>query len=109
MVGCMGNLIMVHVQQIVSLVLSKDSTIQEMIDFLAFVGLIIFKYKPDIMVIVDGIFSALIERIFFFLGMVATGTDDLLSIRDLKRAYLGFLLAILNNGMEDVFTSGGIV
>jgi len=49
----------------------------------------------------------LLSRIFQSLGKPDQGTDDVVEQKIMRKAYLAFILNLLNNRMEAVFASEG--
>jgi Exportin-T len=49
----------------------------------------------------------LLSRIFQSLGKPVHGTDDVVEQKIMRKAYLAFILNLLNNRMEAVFVSEG--
>jgi exportin-T len=49
----------------------------------------------------------LLSRIFESLNKPVQGTDDIVEQTSMRKAYLAFILNLLNNRMEDIFVSEG--
>jgi exportin-T len=49
----------------------------------------------------------LLSRIFESLNKPVEGTDDVIEQTSMRKAYLSFILNLLNNGMEAIFVSEG--
>ncbi|KAI8926197.1 armadillo-type protein [Entophlyctis helioformis] len=105
MVGCVGPAILDHLPTFLSSGLLSSSTANELIDFLPFVGLMIYKFKASIMGILVNLWIPLREKIFLFLNQPAAGTDDYLQQLALRRAYLTLLSALFNSDLTQVLTS----
>ena len=108
MVGCMGTEILPLIQPLMTTGLLSASSVKEVVDFLPFVGLVVHRYKPAVRQIIDLLFTPLVERIFILLNQSAAGTDDLVAQTELRRAYLSFLVAILNADLDVIFISDGM-
>jgi exportin-T len=50
----------------------------------------------------------LLSRIFESLNKPVEGTDDIIEQTNMRKAYLTFILNLLNNRMESIFVSEGI-
>jgi exportin-T len=98
--------------------LLRKSTTSELIDFLPFLGQLIHKFKvrcgigytnskPSIRNFLDELMLPLLSRIFESLNKPVEGTDDIVEQTSMRKAYLAFILNLLNNGMESIFVSEG--
>lgn len=99
--------------------LLRNSTTLELIDFLPFLGQLIHKFKvticqtsltfqPNIRNFLDELMLPLLSRIFESLNKPVEGTDDVIEQTSMRKAYLSFILNLLNNGMESIFVSEGM-
>lgn len=50
----------------------------------------------------------LLSKIFESLNKPVKGTDDIIEQTNMRKAYLSFILNLLNNGMESIFVSEGM-
>lgn len=98
--------------------LLRNSSTSELIDFLPFLGQLIHKFKvptrlasltfqPNIRNFLDELMLPLLSRIFESLNKPVEGTDDIIEQTSMRKAYLSFILNLLNNGMESIFVSEG--
>jgi len=98
--------------------LLRNSTTNELIDFLPFLGQLIHKFKvydslkyaklqPNINNFLDELMLPLLSRIFESLNKPVEGTDDVIEQTRMRSAYLYFILNLLNNRMESIFVSEG--
>ncbi|KAH6581998.1 hypothetical protein BASA50_000428 [Batrachochytrium salamandrivorans] len=104
MVGCVGPVILDHLPMFLSSGLLSSTTATELIDFLPFIGLMIYKFKFSIVDILIELWSPLRDKIFIFLNQQAVGTDDLIQQLALRRSYLTMLSALFNSEMQVVLT-----
>lgn len=107
MVPILGQSILPEIPILVTRLLSESST-PELIDFMSFLGQLIhsFKGEPGMFDMLDRILNPLLTGIFYSLSISANGsTDEEIQQTDMKKAYLAFILAILNNGMSAVLVS----
>lgn len=82
--------------------LTQTSSRDEMALFLRLLDQVIFGFKGEIYSILDTILTPFLERVLKSIYEPATGTDDEIQLAELKREYLTFLLAVLNNEMGAV-------
>jgi exportin-T len=59
--------------------------------------------------ILDELMLPLLSRIFESLNKPVQGTDDVIEQTSMRKAYLSFILNLLNNRLEAVFVSEGTV
>ncbi|KAG2221392.1 hypothetical protein INT45_012643 [Circinella minor] len=85
--------------------LLTECQISELVDFLPFIGMISFKFKPMILNITDELLLPLVKRVFDFLNTSPSGTDEALVLIDLRKAYLNFILSLFNADLQGVFVS----
>lgn len=83
----------------------EKSDITQLAEFLPFLGQMIFKLKPDAHSVLDEAMSPLFNRLFQLLGSPVDGTDDIINLAELRKAYLMFILTIFGNEHETVFVS----
>ncbi|KAI9202178.1 armadillo-type protein [Polychytrium aggregatum] len=103
MVGCMGTLSLPYTHHLLKAGLLAGGVAREVIDFLPVISLIMHKFQPH--EILQDILGPLMERIFFFLNQPANGTDDLVILNDMRKAYLTFIGNIFNEDLEAVLVS----
>ncbi|CCG80882.1 Exportin-T [Taphrina deformans PYCC 5710] len=84
----------------------EKSDITQLAEFLPFLGQLVFKLKPAAHPVLDEAMSPLFTRLFQLLGSPTEGTDDIINLCELKKAYLMFVLTIFGNEHESVFVSG---
>ncbi|TPX64921.1 hypothetical protein SpCBS45565_g05557 [Spizellomyces sp. 'palustris'] len=80
--------------------LLSNSTRQELVDFVPFIGHITHKFKPAVFPIMNELIGPLMDRIFSSLNQPVDGTDDAFSLLELRKAYLNLLATIFNADME---------
>ncbi|KAK9370508.1 armadillo-type protein [Lipomyces kononenkoae] len=107
MVPILGPQILPEIAVLVSRLLS-ESRPSELIDFMSFLGQLIHNFKGEsgILEMLDQLLTPLLSRVFYSLSIAANGsTDEEIQQSDIKKAYLNFMMGLLNNGMEAVLTS----
>ncbi|KAI9101118.1 armadillo-type protein [Phlyctochytrium arcticum] len=105
MVGSLGHGILNQIGPLITAGLLSNSTRQELVDFVPFISHITHKFKPAIFPILNELVGPLLEQIFSSLNEQIEGTDDALSLLELRKAYLNFLAIIFNADMEGVLVS----
>nr|CAG8569749.1 1109_t:CDS:10 [Entrophospora candida] len=85
--------------------LLNESGISELGDFLPFIGLISHKFKPVIFDILNELINPLFRKVFLVLNQAPSGTDETILFVVLRKAYLNFILGLLNGGMDQVLIS----
>ncbi|CAG8496785.1 4753_t:CDS:10, partial [Cetraspora pellucida] len=95
LVNVLGTEILPYLPLLINELLTECG-ISELVDFLPFIGLLAHKFKLII---------PLVDKVFHFLNQTPSGTDDALLLIDLRKAYLNFILGLLNNEMDAVFVS----
>jgi exportin-T len=73
--------------------------------FLRLLDQVIFGFKSEIYSILDTLLTPFLQRVFSSIADPTTGTDDEIQLAELKREYLNFLLAVLNNDLGAVIIS----
>lgn len=73
--------------------------------FLRLLDQVIFGFKGEIFSILDTLLTPFLQRVFSGIADPTTGTDDEIQLAELKREYLNFLLAVLNNDLGAVIIS----
>ena len=107
LIAVVGNRILPQLPRWIDGLLSKTSTKDEMAMFMKLLDQIVFGFKSEIYDILNALLTPFLQRVFVGLAEPVVGTDDEIQLTELKREYLGFLLVVLNNGLESVFISEG--
>ena len=107
LLGVLGSRMLPQLPRWIEGLLSKNSTKDEMSSFLRILEQVVFGFKGDIYPVMDRFLQPLLERLLGAINMPIEGTDDEVFLAELRREYLNFLLIMLNNGLESVFTSDG--
>lgn len=105
LIGVLGVRILPQLPRWIDGLLSQTSTRDEMALFLRLLDQVIFGFKSEIYDILDALLTPFLQRVFSGMGGPATGTDDEIQLAELKREYLNFLLAVLNNDLGAVIIS----
>lgn len=103
--GVLGAYVLPQLPRWIDGLLSSASSNDEMAMFLRTLGQVVYGFKTEISGILDQLLSPLFSRVFTGLSQPATGTDDEIQLRELKREYLNFVLVILNNDLGAVLVS----
>ena len=106
-IAVVGSRILPQLPRWIDGLLSEKSTKDEMAMFLKLLDQVVFGFKHEISNILNTLLTPLLQRVFAGLAEPAVGTDDEIQLTELKREYLGFLLVILNNGLDSVLVSEG--
>ncbi|KAJ1953948.1 pre-tRNA nuclear export protein [Linderina pennispora] len=81
--------------------------VEELVDLLGFLGLLLYKFKPDVAPTAAELLLPVISKVYGFLDHVAAdgaaGTDESVLLADLRKAYLTWLAAIFNSDLDCVF------
>ncbi|KAJ2854129.1 pre-tRNA nuclear export protein [Coemansia erecta] len=87
--------------------LVSSCAVDELSDLLGFLGLIVYKFKPDIALTASKLLLPVISKVYGFLDQVsqegATGTDEAVLLQDLRKAYLTWVVAIFNSDLDSMF------
>ena len=106
-IAVVGSRILPQLPRWIDGLLSERSTKDEMAMFLKLLDQVVFGFKHEISSILNTLLTPLLQRVFGGLAEPVVGTDDEIQLTELKREYLGFLLIILNNGLDSVLISEG--
>ncbi|KAL5335793.1 Exportin-T [Aspergillus crustosus] len=105
LIGVLGARILPQLPRWIDGLLTQTSTRDEMALFLRLLDQVIFGFKGEIYNILDTLLTPFLERVFAGIADPITGTDDEIHLAELKREYLNFLLAVLNNDLGAVIIS----
>lgn len=105
MIAVVGNRILPQLPQWIDGLLSETSTKDEMAMFMKLLDQVVFGFKSEIYDILNILLTPFLQRVFAGIAEPVVGTDDEIQLTELKREYLGFLLVVLNNGLESVLVS----
>ncbi|RIA97435.1 armadillo-type protein [Glomus cerebriforme] len=104
LVNVLGAEILPYLPELITGLLN-ESQVSELVDFLPFIGLLSHKFNPSIYDILNELIGPLVTKIFYVLNQTPSGTDEAMLLLNLRKAYLGFILSLLNVGMDAVFIS----
>ncbi|KAJ3325466.1 pre-tRNA nuclear export protein [Boothiomyces sp. JEL0866] len=104
MTGCMGPELLEFIPAFLSSGLLSSETALEIIDFLPFIGLTIYKFQQSVEVILKGVWKPLREKISYFLLQPPVGTDDALNLLNLRKADLTLITTLFNSQLNEVLT-----
>lgn len=107
LIGVLDNSVLSQLPRWIDGFLCQTSTKEEMASILRLLDQIIHIFKLEIFDILNTLLTPFLHKVFLAIGQIAEGTDDILHLAELKRAYLGFLLVILNNNLSGVLISEG--
>ncbi len=105
LIAPLGNRILSQLPRWIEGLLSATSSKDEMAMFIKLLDQVVFNFKSEIYDILNVLLTPFLQRVFAGIAEPVTGTDDEIQLVELKREYLGFLLVILNNGLESVLVS----
>ncbi|CAO1622643.1 unnamed protein product [Sympodiomycopsis kandeliae] len=103
-VATTGEAVLPFIPNLIQALLSQVTTV-ELVDFLSFLGLVVAKYKHKVQPMLDELLLVLIERVFHFLNMPVSGTDDAVQRSELQRSYINFLSQAVTSGIDGILTS----
>ncbi|CDS03104.1 hypothetical protein LRAMOSA00506 [Lichtheimia ramosa] len=104
LVNCLGSAVLPYLPTLINGLL-VECQLTELVDFLPFIGLITFKFKPMIQSIMDELLLPLVKRVFDFLNVAPSGTDEAVLLIDLRKAYLNFITGLFNADVSVVLFS----
>lgn len=107
LIGVLDNTVLTQLPRWIDGFLCQTSTKEEMASILRLLDQIIHIFQLEIFDILNTLLTPFIQKVFLAIGQVAEGTDDILHLAELKRAYLGFLLVMLNNNLGGALISEG--
>ncbi|KAL4787851.1 Exportin-T [Aspergillus varians] len=105
LIGVLGSRILPQLPTWIDGLLTQTSTRDEMALFLRLLDQVIFGFKGEIYNILDALLTPFLQRVFSGIADPTSGTDDEIHLAELKREYLNFLLAVLNNDLGAVIIS----
>ena len=105
LIGVLGARILPQLPRWIDGLLTQTSSRDEMALFLRLLDQVIFGFKGEIFDILDTLLTPFLQRVFSGIADPTTGTDDEIQLAELKREYLNFLLAVLNNDLGAVIIS----
>ncbi len=107
LIGVLDNRVLPQLPRWIDGFLCHSSTKEEMASILRLLDQIVHIFKSEIFDILNTILTPFFQKVFIAIGETSQGTDDVIQLAELKRAYLGFLVVILNNNLGDVLISDG--
>lgn len=105
LISVLGARILPQLPRWIEGLLTQTSSRDEMALFLRLLDQVIFGFKGEIYNILDTLLTPFLQRVFSGIADPTTGTDDEIQLAELKREYLNFLLAVLNNDLGAVIIS----
>ncbi|KAL2866238.1 Ran GTPase-binding protein LOS1 [Aspergillus lucknowensis] len=107
LIGVLSLRILPQLPRWIDGLLTETSSRDEMALFLRLLDQVIFEFKSEIYPILDTLLTPFLSRVFSGIAAPTAGTDDEIHLAELKREYLNFLLAVLNNELGAVIISEG--
>lgn len=104
-VGVLGHRILDQLPRWIDGLLSQTSSKDEMALFLRLLDQVIFGFNRGVEDILNTLLTPFLNRVFTGMNEPTAGTDDEIQLQELKREFLGFLLILLNNGLESTLVS----
>lgn len=105
LIGLVGLRLLPQLPRWIEGLLTETSSKDEMALFLRLLDQIIFGFKTEIYGILDTLLTPFLQRVFAGISDPTSGTDDEIQLAELKREYLSFLLALLQNDLGSVLVS----
>ena len=109
LIGVLGNRVLPQLPRWIQGLLTQTSTKDEMAMFIRLLDQVVFSFKTEIFQILNSLLTPFLQTVFTGIADPPTGTDDEIQLAEIKREYLGFLLVILNNNLEGVLVSEGML
>ncbi|GJJ75579.1 exportin-T [Entomortierella parvispora] len=101
LINCLGQDVQPYLPTLITGLL-QECSIAELVEFLPFMGQVAHKFKTTIMSILDGLLFPLVQKVFFFLNQVPSGTDEAMALAELRKSYLAFLMGLFSSELENV-------
>lgn len=105
LIGIVGLRLLPQLPRWIDGLLTETSSKDEMALFLRLLDQIIYGFKTEIYGILDTLLTPFLQRVFAGISESTAGTDDEIQLAELKREYLSFLLALLQNDLGSVLVS----
>ncbi|OJJ80653.1 Ran GTPase-binding protein LOS1 [Aspergillus glaucus CBS 516.65] len=105
LIGVLGSRILPQLPRWIDGLLTQTSSRDEMALFLRLLDQVIFGFKGETFPILDTLLTPFLQTVFAGIANPTSGTDDEIQLAELKREYLNFLLAVLNNDLGAVIIS----
>jgi exportin-T len=105
LIAVLGSRVLQQLPSWIEGLLSLSSSTDEISTFLKVLGQVMFTFKAEIAGVLDTLLSPLLQRIFSALAVTPAGTDDEIQLAELRREYLTFIMALLNNGLGSLLVS----
>ncbi|KAI8599615.1 armadillo-type protein [Dissophora ornata] len=104
LINCLGQDVQPYLPTLITGLL-QECSIMELVEFLPFMGQVAHKFKATIMSILNGLLFPLVQKVFFFLNQVASGTDEAMVLVELRKSYLAFLMGLFSSELENVLVT----
>jgi exportin-T len=106
LIPCMGNEIVKFIIPMMNGGLLTKSSKNELSSLLtSFYDLLIHKFKNNALPIMNELLYPIVEKVFIFLNQPANGTDEIISMFELRRAYMNFLGTIFTSSLQNILIS----
>ncbi|KAF9578132.1 pre-tRNA nuclear export protein, partial [Lunasporangiospora selenospora] len=101
LINCLGQEAQPYMPTLITGLL-QECSIMELVEFLPFMGQVAHKFKATIAPILNELFFPLVQKVFFFLEQVPSGTDEVMALVELRKSYLSFLMGLFSSELEGV-------
>jgi len=106
LIPCMGNEIVKFIIPMMNGGLLTKCSKNELTSLLtSFFDLLIHKFKNNSLPIMNELLYPIVERVFIFLNQPASGTDEIIAMFELRRAYMNFLGTIFTSSLQNILIS----
>lgn len=106
LIPCMGGEIIKFIIPVMNGGLLTKCSKNELTSLLtSFFDLLIHKFKDNALPIMNELLYPIVERVFIFLNQPANGTDDIISMYELRRAYMNFIGTIFTSNLQNILIS----
>ncbi|KAG0367569.1 pre-tRNA nuclear export protein [Gamsiella multidivaricata] len=106
LINCLGQDVQPYLPTLITGLL-QECSVMELVEFLPFMGQVAHKFKATIMSILNGLLFPLVQKVFFFLNQVPSGTDEAMALVELRKSYLAFLMGLFSSELENVLITAG--
>ncbi|KAF9961993.1 pre-tRNA nuclear export protein [Modicella reniformis] len=104
LINCLGQDSQFYLPPLITGLL-QECSIMELVEFLPFMGQVAHKFKATIISILNGLLFPLVQKVFFFLNQVPSGTDEAMALVELRKSYLAFLMGLFASELENVLVT----
>ncbi|KAI8868138.1 Xpo1-domain-containing protein, partial [Ramicandelaber brevisporus] len=105
LLNTLGMAIMPYLRPFITQLL-RDCDIAELSDFFNFMTQVAFKFKESAIPHIAELVIPMLNKVFEFLNKSPSGTDEVVQLVNLRKAYLSWLIALFNDDIDTVLLTG---